>query len=256
MPIKAETEEVSMRSAILFAALATLCFTACRITGDASNAQPVTPTSVAATKESATPAVEAAAASEASAQGDAEPSLVSLSAGAIIVKKPQKYSTYWSAVWILDERSRSGWATPKNMTSPQVIVIALPEQTLLNKLAFDVVGVDGAGRGAKDILVEVSDTNADDGFRKIAEVSLRDKADNQQFPVSAPAPGRWVRLTVKNNHGSPEYTELMDFRATGRQLRRRRFPTSAGLTIRATASFTSASRARQSPVATRPAPAS
>jgi len=217
-----------MHSAIFLAALATLCFNACRTTGDASNTQPVTPANVAATRENAPPAVEAAAASEASAQGDAEPSLVSLSAGATIVKKPQEYSAYWSAVWILDEKSKSGWATPKNVTSPQVIVIALPEQTLLNKLVFDIAGVDGPGRGAKDILVEVSDTNADDGFRKIAEVSLRDKADNQQFPVSAPAPGRWVRLTVKNNHGSPEYTELMDFRATGKQLTKTPLPDVSG----------------------------
>jgi outer membrane protein OmpA-like peptidoglycan-associated protein len=217
-----------MHSAIFLAALATLCFTACRTTGDASNTQPVTPTNVAATRENATPAVETAAASEASAQGDAEPSLVSLSAGAIIVKKPQEYSTYWSAVWILDERSKSGWATPKNVTSPQVIVIALPEETVLEKLVFDIAGVDGPGRGAKDILVEVSDTNADDGFLKIAEVSLRDKADNQQFPVSARAHGRWVRLTVKNNHGSPEYTELMDFRATGKQLTKTPLPDVSG----------------------------
>ena len=217
-----------MHSAILMAALSVLYLTACRTTGDASNTQPVPATSVATNRENASPTVEAAAAGEASALGDAEPSLVSLSAGAIIVKKPQEYSVYWSAVWILDERSKSGWATPKNVTGPQVIVIALPEQTLLDKLVFDAAGVDGPGRGAKDILVEVSDTNADEGFRKIAEVSLRDKADNQQFPVSAPSPGRWVRLTVKNNHGSPEYTELMDFRATGRQLTKTPLPEVSG----------------------------
>ena len=217
-----------MHSAIFLAALATLCFTACRTTGDAGNTQPITSANVTAARENATPAVEAAAADGASAQRDAEPSLVSLSAGAIIVKKPQEYSAYWSAVWILDERSKSGWATPKNVTSPQVIVIALPEQTLLDKLVFDTAGVDGPGQGAKDILVEMSDTNADDGFRKIAEVSLRDKADNQQFPVSARAHGRWVRLTVKNNHGSPEYTELMDFRATGKQLTKTPLPDVSG----------------------------
>jgi outer membrane protein OmpA-like peptidoglycan-associated protein len=217
-----------MNSAILAAALAALCFTACRATGDTGNTQPVPATNVAANKENASPTVEAASASGASAQADAEPSLVSLSAGAIIVKKPQEYSSAWSAVWILDEKSKSGWATPKNVTSPQVIVIALPEETALDKLFFDSAGVDGPGRGAKDILVEVSDTNADEGFLKIAEVSLLDKADNQQFRVSAPAHGRWVRLTVKNNHGSPEYVELMDFRATGRQLTKSQLPDVSG----------------------------
>ena len=217
-----------MHSAILVVALATLCFTACRTSDVAGNTRPTPTTNVAANKEDALPAVEATVAGEASAPGDAEPSLVSLSAGAIIVKKPQEYGVYWSAVWILDERSKSGWATPKNVTSPQVIVIALPERTLLNRLVFDTAGADGPGRGAKDILVEVSDTNADDGFQKIAEVSLRDKADNQQFSVSALAPGRWVRLTVKNNYGSPEYIELMDFRATGNQLTKTPLPDVSG----------------------------
>jgi hypothetical protein len=107
--------------------------------------------------------LKAVAAGVASAPAGAEPSLVSLSAGAIIVRKPQEYSSHWSAIWILDEKSKSGWATPKNVTGPQVIVIALPERTLLDKLIFDIAGADGAGRGAKDILVEVSDTNADEG---------------------------------------------------------------------------------------------
>src|SRR5262245_12667677 len=126
MPIKAETKEISMHSAILVVALATLCFTACRTIDVAGNIQPTPIPNIAANKENALPAVEPAAASGASAPGDAEPSLVSLSAGAIIVKKPQEYSSNWSAVWILDERSKSGWATPKNVTAPQVIVIALP----------------------------------------------------------------------------------------------------------------------------------
>jgi hypothetical protein len=37
-----------------------------------------------------------------------------------------------------------------------------------------------------------------------------------------------VRLTVKNNHGSTEYTELMDFRATGKQLTKTPLPDVSG----------------------------
>src|SRR5262245_35909628 len=214
---------------ILLALLAALCFTACRASGNVTNSQPTPTANIAANKETPTPTVEAAAAGGASAPADSEPSLVSLSAGATVVKKPQEYGSNWSTIWILDEKAKSGWATPKNVTGPQVIVIALPEQTRLDKLVFDTGGVDGAdGRGAKDILVEVSDKNVDDGFRRVAELSLKDKADNQQFRVSAPGPGRWVRLTVKNNHGSTEYTELMDFRATGKQLTKTPLPDVSG----------------------------
>ncbi len=145
-------------------------------------------------------------------------SLVSLSAGALVVKKPQEYSDGWSAFWLLDERPQSGWAAPKGVTTPQTIVIALPEETVLDTVEFDTAGADCDGCAAKGILVEVSATGATGGFLKVADVVLKDKADRQRFPVTAQVPGRWVRLTVKGNQGSTEYVELMDFRATGRQL--------------------------------------
>lgn len=156
-------------------------------------------------------------------------SLVSLSAGALVVKKPDEFNTEeWSAIRLLDEHPTSGWSTPKGVIGPQTFVIALPEKTLLKSLAFDTGARDKADRGAKDITVEVSDSSDKDGFQKIADVSLEDMKDNQEFPVSAEVPGRWVRLTIKNNHGSPEYTELFDFRATGTQLTQTPFPDISG----------------------------
>jgi len=149
-----------------------------------------------------------------------QPSLVSFSAGALLVEKPAEYGESWSAFWILDEKPKTGWATPEGVTAPQVIVIALPEQTVLNTLTFDTGSTDGTSRGAKDILVEMSDTGPKAGFKTIGTVSIKDKVNNQSFPAQAEVPGRWVRLTVKNNHGAPDYIELMDFRATGRQLTR------------------------------------
>ncbi len=146
-------------------------------------------------------------------------SLVSLSAGATVVNNAAGYDDKWASLWLLDENPKNGWCAPKGATTNQVIIIELPEMTMLKNLVFDTGSVDGTdGRGAKDILVEMSNFGENDGFQKIADVSLQDKADNQTFPVTAEVPGRWVRLTIKNNHGAPDYTELMDFRATGTQL--------------------------------------
>ena len=147
-----------------------------------------------------------------------EPSLVSISAGALIVKKPAEYSGGWAAFYMLDENPHTGWATPKGTITNQVTVIELPEKTQLKRLEFDIAGVDGAHRGAKDVDVEMSDTSAESGFQKIASVTLKDGLDRQSFPVSANAPGRWVRLTVKDNQGASDYIELMDFRGYGTQL--------------------------------------
>jgi outer membrane protein OmpA-like peptidoglycan-associated protein len=144
------------------------------------------------------------------------------------VQKPQEYSEGWSAFWLLDDKASSGWATPKDVIAPQTIVIALPERTELDRLSFDTGSIDGDGRGAKDITVEMSDTDATSGFQQIAAVSLQDKADNQSFPVSAQVAGRWLRVLVKNNHGSPQYIELMEIRGFGKQLTQTPFADASG----------------------------
>jgi len=155
-------------------------------------------------------------------------SLVSFAGGALIVQAPQEYSGGWSAMYMLDGQAGTGWASPEKVLTPAVTVVEMSERSLLKRLEFDTGNTDGENRGAKEVLVEVSDTSAKDGFKKIAEVSLKDKADGQKFPVAAEVPGRWVRLTIRNNHGAPDYLELMDFRAYGTQLTHTPLPDVSG----------------------------
>jgi outer membrane protein OmpA-like peptidoglycan-associated protein len=155
-------------------------------------------------------------------------SLVSFAGGALIVQAPQEYGGGWSAMYMLDGQSGTGWASPEKVLTPAVTVVELSERSLLKRLEFDTGSTDGENRGAKDVLVEVSDTSAKEGFKKIAEVSLKDKTDRQKFPVAAEVPGRWVRLTIRNNHGAPDYLELMDFRAYGTQLTHTPLPDVSG----------------------------
>ena len=157
-----------------------------------------------------------------------ETSLVSFAGGALIVQAPQEYGGGWSAMSMLDGQAGTGWASPEKVLTPAVTVVEMSERSLLKRLEFDTGNTDGENRGAKDVLVEVSDTSARDGFKKIAEVSLKDKADGQKFPVAAEVPGRWVRLTIRNNHGAPDYLELMDFRAYGTQLTHTPLPDVSG----------------------------
>ena len=180
-------------------------------------------------RPTASPAGSSVAAASPAAVPPDEPSLVSFSSGAIVVLRPAEYSQGWSALRILDERSDTGWATPKGVLEPQSMVIALAEKTELSTVAFDTGSIDGAGRGAKNVLVEMSDTGPAEGFTKIAEVALEERRDRQTFPVSATVPGRWVRLTVRDNHGATDYIELMEFRGWGRQLTHTPFPDVTGL---------------------------
>jgi outer membrane protein OmpA-like peptidoglycan-associated protein len=150
-----------------------------------------------------------------------EVNLASYASGAWIVKRPPEYDEGWSSVWLLDERSDTGWATPKGMVTPQQIVIELGQRTLVKAVEFDTGRVDGdaqGSRGAADIVVEVSDVSADSGFDTRATVTLAPRKDRQRFAITAPRPGRWIRLTVKTNHGSSEYIELFEFRAFGEAL--------------------------------------
>ncbi len=144
-----------------------------------------------------------------------EQSLVSFSSGALVVEKSPEYNASWGNIWITDENSKTGCCCPKGEISNNVVVIELAEESVFNRLEFDTGSADGVGRGAKDILVELSDEGPAEGFTEIASVTLVDREDNQSFPVTVDKSGKWVRLTIKNNRGDSQYTELMDFRACG-----------------------------------------
>jgi hypothetical protein len=146
--------------------------------------------------------------------------LTSYANGAWLLKKPAEYNEEWSAFRLLDERSDTGWATPKGTVTPQEVLIVLPEQSVISGLEFDSSNTDGDAEGtrsAKDVLVEVSDQGPNAGFQAIAAISLKAKLDKQRFRIAKPVAGRWIKLTIKNNHGSAEYLELFDFRAYGEQ---------------------------------------
>jgi len=155
-------------------------------------------------------------------------SLVSFSSGALLVEKSPEYSSAWGNIWIMDENPKTGWCCPSSKISNNVLVIELAEKSVFDRLEFDTGYADAKGRGAKDILVELSDDGPTEGFTEIASVSLVDREDNQSFPVTVDKSGKWVRLTIKNNHGDSEYTELMDFRAFGKQLTKTPLPDVSG----------------------------
>jgi len=155
-------------------------------------------------------------------------SLVSFSSGALLIEKAPEYSSGWGNVWIMDENPRTGWCCPKGKILNNVSVIELAEKSMFDRLEFDTGYVEKKVYGAKDIIVELSDDGPTEGFTKIASVSLVDKEDKQSFPVTVDTSGKWLRLTIQNNHGSSEYTELMDFRAFGKQLTKTPLPDVSG----------------------------
>lgn len=140
--------------------------------------------------------------------------MLSLQEGAAAVEIPPTYGG-WNAENLLDDSPNSGWACESGTIADNVFVFELVEKTTLDRFEFDNTSVDAEGAGARDVLVEVSATTASSGFSPVLQVSLADKTDKQSFPATARTPARWVRLTIKTNQGSPEWTELFSFRGFG-----------------------------------------
>lgn len=151
----------------------------------------------------------------ASSQAYGDPvNMLSLQEGTLPVSIPPTYGG-WNAENLLDDSSQSGWACESGNIANNVFVFELVEATTLERFEFDNTSVDAEGAGAKDVLVEASITSASTGFTPVLQATLADKTDRQSFPVTTKTPARWLRLTIKNNQGSPEWTELFSFRGFG-----------------------------------------
>src|SRR5258708_21285207 len=111
---------------------------------------------------------------------DAAPSLVSLSAGAFMIVKPEEYSGAYSSLELLDERPNTNWSAPRGVLTPQRMVIALPEKTILKTLIFDCAqGVSYAGSCAKDNSLERCGASGRDGLKSGDEPALKDAGAGQ-----------------------------------------------------------------------------
>ncbi len=142
--------------------------------------------------------------------------LLSLEEGTLPVVVPKSYGG-WNAENMLDNGTKSGWACAKGNVKDNVFVFEMTEPAVLERFEFDNFSVDTQGAGAKDILVEVSNTSETAGFAKVLETALADKRDGQSFPSAKGPASRWVRLTIKTNQGSTTYSELFSFRGYGKR---------------------------------------
>lgn len=145
----------------------------------------------------------------------AEPAdLLSLQEGAVVVSRPPTFSG-WDAEQMLDGSPRTGWACKAGQPEGNVFVFELATEAVFDRFEFDTAAIDAKGASAKDLKVEISSTSAEADYTTILEVSLVAKKDRQVFPVTRKVIGRWVRLTLKNNHGNAQYTELFSFKGIG-----------------------------------------
>jgi outer membrane protein OmpA-like peptidoglycan-associated protein len=140
--------------------------------------------------------------------------LLSLQEGSMPVISPASYGG-WPAEALLDESPASGWACENGKIANNVFVFEMINAAEFESFEFATGAVDTEGAGAKEIVVEISPAGKDSGFETILQATLAAKADTQKFKAQKRAKGRWVRLTIKSNHGAAEWTELFSFRGYG-----------------------------------------
>lgn len=145
--------------------------------------------------------------------------------GALVENVSSEYGSGWQARWLTDENPQTGWASEESAKGPYTIVMSLPERSELNALEFDTASAENEGRAAKAIDVMVSDTSATAGFSPLTSVVLKPAADKQHFNLAKPGTGRWIKLVFNGNNGDEKFTELMEFRAFGKQLTQTPLPT-------------------------------
>ena len=142
-----------------------------------------------------------------------ETNLLSLGEGPLPVVEPPSYGG-WGPVNMLDDSPGSAWASANGHTGNNVFVFEMLTPATIDAFEFDCT-VDGKGRGAKDFTVEVSAGSRDAGFERVLQASLAEGKLGQRFAAARKVSGRWVRLTLVNNHGDPKYSELSGFRGYG-----------------------------------------
>ncbi len=140
--------------------------------------------------------------------------LLALGEGALPVVEPPSSDSGWLPLNVLDDAPSSGWCSQKGQTANNVFVFELATLATLTAFEFDTAGADGPGRSAKNVTVEVS-AALKGPFQKALEAALEERQDGQRFKASATPAGRFVRLTIVNNHGDADWTELMGFRGFG-----------------------------------------
>lgn len=143
--------------------------------------------------------------------------LLSLGAGAVVIQAADHYGSIWEPWQLLDERPDTGWAQLKEGDKgPFPFVFELAGRSEISALGFSTAGVDTTGSDVRNVKVELADS-AKGPWTPLWSGALKSQQDRQRIPVTAKA-GRYLKLTIVDNYGSPSWTELMDVAAYGRPL--------------------------------------
>ncbi|HST44621.1 MAG TPA: OmpA family protein, partial [Luteimonas sp.] len=155
-------------------------------------------------------------------------------AGTIVAAQSSQSRSSDSGARQLIDESNFPWMTGDGQVTDQSVTLELPARTTFTRFVVDTGSptyLDGSS--AKDVLIEVSDLSATDGFQAIAQGTLADSGnrggtDGQVLRTTAPVPARWLRFTAKNNFGSTRFILTKELSGYGEQDARTPIPSVSG----------------------------
>lgn len=151
--------------------------------------------------------------------------LLDVSPGARLVETTSEYDTRWMAPNLVNGSGASGWCSAKKAVFPHRLVFKLAEPAVIH--AIEVINavdeLKHPGISAKRLKLEVSSTGEEEAWSPLTQLELKKGGEVQLFD-SVPTKARWVRLTIDENHGHPDYTELMNLRLLGEYVSENREP--------------------------------
>lgn len=147
--------------------------------------------------------------------------LFSYAEGARFVKIPTGSEIMASAsspMNLIDDSRYTDWEGDAD--GPSVFILELEEQTELSAIAFDADFLNNDGKTPRAFQVEISADGPTSGYEPVAAGDLRINKDNQRFSFNPKEPlptGRWVKLTIIDNHGA-DRVAFTGFRGYGKRL--------------------------------------
>lgn len=153
--------------------------------------------------------------------------LLALANGALVIKGAKPADRNGEAWHMLDEDSTSGWCSDTG-TWNEPTTIEMAGRSTIKSVSFDTAHDEWEGRVPKEVLLEVSDASATDGFKPIADVTLSGaQKDGETFAIATPIPGRWLRVTLKSMR-TGNIAQIMELRAFGDRLEQPAMPNVTG----------------------------
>ena len=154
-------------------------------------------------------------------ESDQPVNAVSFERGAVLLDYSSDYggrsAANWIALGLVDGTAEIGWASGKGSTFPHQFLFELARPYKLQSLGFDNRQTQESGYpgiSAKNVTVSAASESRNGPFTEIYSGEIK-PSDVTEVTLSDPVEARWLQLSITGNGGHGEYTELMEFTASG-----------------------------------------